>query len=97
MQFPSVFLSVLLIFILPNVSVAQFEQVCKFCSGELSIPSEWSECQDLLRGVCSWLITSPTVCTFIVNAADLSSSYSNARPHLVQLKDIACKKYKNYC
>ncbi|KAF1768677.1 hypothetical protein GCK72_000490 [Caenorhabditis remanei] len=81
-------------------TLSQYQQICKFCSDELEIPSEWNELQDLLRGVCSWL-TTPNAsfeCAGIINAAGMNSSYIEVHPYLVNLKTFYCKRYeKEYC
>lgn len=76
-----------------------YSQVCKFCTGELEVPTVWNQFQVLLRSVCRWLTIGKVECKAIVDTAEMDeSSYKNVYPYLVEMKNMACNKYKKeYC
>ncbi|CAI2313461.1 unnamed protein product [Caenorhabditis sp. 36 PRJEB53466] len=76
-----------------NSAASQLNQACLFCSGVLNVPEDWAAAQTLLKFGCGKLGDAKDSCVNLVNAADLTSSYPQMYPYIVQLKDIGCKKY----
>ncbi|EGT54165.1 hypothetical protein CAEBREN_01955 [Caenorhabditis brenneri] len=82
-------LAILLIFFFkPSLSF----DACRLCTF-ITVPTTWEDAALLAKAACSRLGVAKGECHQIVDNADLTSSYPNMYPHIVNLKDIVCGKY----
>uniref|UniRef100_A0A1I7UC20 Saposin B-type domain-containing protein n=1 Tax=Caenorhabditis tropicalis TaxID=1561998 RepID=A0A1I7UC20_9PELO len=83
------FLCLLLISSINSIEISDY---CTLCS-LLIIPKSWNDASKILNFVCRQF--KEESCARIVENADLTTSYPNMYPFIVEFKDRLCEKYCN--
>ncbi|CAO4361139.1 unnamed protein product [Caenorhabditis nigoni] len=66
---------------------------CIICAEYFNFPETWDDASQLLKFGCSRLKFAEEACNGIVDNANLTDSYPNMYPHIINLKNLVCKKY----
>ncbi|EFP11439.1 hypothetical protein CRE_09699 [Caenorhabditis remanei] len=66
---------------------------CIVCTPLLTTPTTWEDLSELMRVACRRLKEAEDACNGIIDNANLTDSYPNMYPHIVNFRKILCKKY----
>ncbi|ULU11040.1 hypothetical protein L5515_001001 [Caenorhabditis briggsae] len=65
---------------------------CVLCSSFLAVPKTWDNAAEILNVVCTKLGCNE--CGELLKSTDLTTSYANMYPHIVDCRTNLCR---NYC